>query len=208
MARPKELEVVVAWYTEDLSWIPPAADPAVTVYSKNGGLGVAPGERAWRVSQLPNVGREGHTYLRHIVDHYDDLADVTVFLQGDARPHSSPDVGSAVAALRSRDVQWFLNLGTDRVVTMTDFKCPHWTERGRDVTAAMYAELFVSAAPRQVAFGAGALFAVTRAAVRFRSLAFWRRCLQYLEGGVDPVEGYAMERLWPLLFEPGLRARL
>ncbi len=31
--------------------------------------------------QLPNVGRETHTYLHHIVSRYDSLADWTVFSQ-------------------------------------------------------------------------------------------------------------------------------
>ncbi len=31
---------------------------------------------------LANVGRESHTYLTHIVDHYDDLSEVTIFLPG------------------------------------------------------------------------------------------------------------------------------
>ena len=33
---------------------------------------------------LPNVGRESHTYLHHIVSNYDSLADWTVFSQAAA----------------------------------------------------------------------------------------------------------------------------
>jgi hypothetical protein len=29
---------------------------------------------------LPNVGNEGHTYLWHITEHWDTLADLTIFL--------------------------------------------------------------------------------------------------------------------------------
>jgi len=36
------------------------------------------------VHQLPNVGRESHTYLHHIVEHYDSLASWTVFSQAEA----------------------------------------------------------------------------------------------------------------------------
>ncbi|KAH0416767.1 hypothetical protein KCU90_g13301, partial [Aureobasidium melanogenum] len=36
---------------------------------------------ATRVIQLPNVGREGHTYLHHIIASWDDLATQTFFLQ-------------------------------------------------------------------------------------------------------------------------------
>jgi hypothetical protein len=44
-----------------------------------------------RVLNLPNVGREADTYLRHIVQNYEGcLADVTVFCQGNPFEHS-PD---------------------------------------------------------------------------------------------------------------------
>ena len=31
--------------------------------------------------KLENVGRESHTYLHHIVEHYDELAPWTIFTQ-------------------------------------------------------------------------------------------------------------------------------
>ena len=34
-----------------------------------------------KLIMLPNVGRESHSYLHHVVEHYDDLADWTVFSQ-------------------------------------------------------------------------------------------------------------------------------
>ena len=37
--------------------------------------------------RLPNVGRESHTYLHHIVANYDHLASVTVFTQGSISEH-------------------------------------------------------------------------------------------------------------------------
>ena len=33
-----------------------------------------------RTISYPNVGRESHTYLQHIIDNYDNLADINVFL--------------------------------------------------------------------------------------------------------------------------------
>ena len=38
----------------------------------------------------PNVGREAHAYLYYIVRHWDELALVTVFLQGDWPRHAPP----------------------------------------------------------------------------------------------------------------------
>jgi len=69
-----KLEVVLAQYSEDLSWAKPYEN-IMTVYCK-GGERCAPGSQ-----RLTNVGREGHTFLHHIVENYDKLADWTVFSQ-------------------------------------------------------------------------------------------------------------------------------
>lgn len=75
-----EVEVVVAHYDEDLTWISESAGkPNVryTVYSKSSNPPA--GSLA-----LPNVGRESHTFLSHIVKNYESLADWTVFTQAAA----------------------------------------------------------------------------------------------------------------------------
>ncbi|RYZ90483.1 MAG: DUF3431 domain-containing protein, partial [Proteobacteria bacterium] len=66
------IELVVARYLEDLAWlrnIPPQI--RATVYDKNADS-PHPG-----ALQLPNIGREAHTYLHHIVTRYDELAPIT-----------------------------------------------------------------------------------------------------------------------------------
>jgi len=64
----RPLQLVVAHCHEDLAWlsnVPPSFDKVV--YSK----AAAPPEGS---IPLPNVGREAHTYLTHIVNHYDTLS--------------------------------------------------------------------------------------------------------------------------------------
>jgi len=67
---------VLAQYNEDIAWSDSFANLR-TVYCK--GTDCADG-----AIRLPNVGREGHTFLKHIVDRYDSLADWTVFSQAEA----------------------------------------------------------------------------------------------------------------------------
>jgi hypothetical protein len=70
------VEVVASHFDEDLSWMSLHSSPRVqfTVYSKSPTPPV-------NSLPLPNVGREGHTYLHHIVKNYDNLAAWTVFTQ-------------------------------------------------------------------------------------------------------------------------------
>lgn len=81
------LDIVIARYAEDISWLQDVlaedsplwqqcSGVRVFIYNKGAPMpmvGLPP-----RVSvfchQLPNVGRESHTYLHHIVEHYDSYA--------------------------------------------------------------------------------------------------------------------------------------
>lgn len=77
------VEIVIANYEEDLSWmksIPENLYSRITIYNK-GSPKVYNIPRSTVIS-LPNVGREAHTYLHHIIQNYNSLADVTLFLPG------------------------------------------------------------------------------------------------------------------------------
>jgi len=73
-------ELVVAHYNEDMTWAEEWNNGGVhlRVYTK----GKVP--TGFKAEELPNVGRESHTYLTHIVKNYDALANWTVFTQGAA----------------------------------------------------------------------------------------------------------------------------
>jgi hypothetical protein len=83
-------EVVIALYKDDTSWVQGGIpDPWLpTVYHKYG-----PPRPLFPIHYrssvaLPNVGREAHTYMYHIIENYDSLADYTCFVQGNPLDHS------------------------------------------------------------------------------------------------------------------------
>jgi len=76
-------EIVVARYNEDLSWLKNLPKSIkITIYNKGND------DIEYSFIKLPNVGRESHTYLHHIINNYDKLADQTIFCQGDSIFHS------------------------------------------------------------------------------------------------------------------------
>ena len=80
-----EYEYVIAVYNEDLTWDKNIADHT-HVYDKSSGK--VRKDLEFFEWQNSNVGRESHTYLYHnIIENYDRLADVTVFLQGAINDH-------------------------------------------------------------------------------------------------------------------------
>ena len=52
----------------------------------------------YRVEAVPNVGRESETYLRHLVENYDALADYTLMLQDDTHVHVPCQQRAAICA--------------------------------------------------------------------------------------------------------------
>lgn len=78
----QSIELVIAKYQEDVSWAD-SLNPLIkkTIYDK----GDSKSDNA-----LPNVGRESHTYLHHIITQYDNLADLTIFSQGASHEDINP----------------------------------------------------------------------------------------------------------------------
>jgi hypothetical protein len=86
----KKIEIIIARYNEDLDWLKKIPKEfKITIYNKGQDdiENIPPNAT---IIKLPNIGRESHTYLYHIIENYDKLADKTIFCQGDSIFHS-PD---------------------------------------------------------------------------------------------------------------------
>lgn len=77
------VDLVIARYNENLDWTK-SIQYDLHIYNKGGKI---PGQI---VKELSNIGREAHTYLHHILSNWNNLADITIFCQGDPFLHS-PD---------------------------------------------------------------------------------------------------------------------
>jgi hypothetical protein len=77
------IQIVLARYKEDITWIedPPFNKYKVVCYNKGDDLPHCNKPKC-NVIPLPNIGRCDHTYLYHIINNYDNLANVTIFLPG------------------------------------------------------------------------------------------------------------------------------
>ena len=84
----KKVDLVIARYKENLDWLKKYSDRKfnkIYVYNKGKTDVVCPlkpesGDVIY--VKLPNVGRCDHTYIHHIIDKYDNLGDVTLFIKG------------------------------------------------------------------------------------------------------------------------------
>lgn len=197
------VELVIARYNEDVSW---AAGLNCTVYSKGDPTGL-PTEVV-----LPNVGREAHTYLTHIVKRWNDLADYTVFVQGDPTDHLGGNSIEAMMAERS--------LALPRVV-----RCCEWDTDGRLRHWGVWQERFAAGKLRKselsmaewfakyllidinglgsLAYTPGACFGVKRNVIQRRPKSFYQSVLGSIPDHHDPEEAYYLERAWMYFFLVG-----
>lgn len=94
------IELVVARYNENVDWTM-AYNDIVTLYNKGIGKLCA----LDTIVQLPNFGREGHTYLYHIIQSYDCLNDRTIFSQGDPFEHNKTFLFGIDNCIKTANVQ-------------------------------------------------------------------------------------------------------
>ena len=217
-----DFEIVVAHYNEDLAWLKPVIGHC-KVYSK-GGPKHTP-ELCFEVEALENIGREGHTYLHHIVNYYESLKDVTLFTQGRVDDHIQ------LTALEMKEKA--LEIKPGRVTTfphraMELFnlwdgipweKYPCWAKwsspegifKGKKApkTPAQYFGDFFDnfghdGPPMSIGFQPGAIFAVRRETIHQHPKETYQQRLEDLFLGdmesVDPETGHYLERFWPAMF--------
>ncbi len=192
-----QIEVVVARYCENISWVGnlPRGVRA-TVYDK-GGSGTG--------HTLPNIGREAHTYFFHIVQHYENLAPVTVFVQGHPFDHA-PDLHKLVrgwngASELEHGFFWLgFILDTDTADGGRLFRA--WSKnldgRGLDMKS-LFSEVFgVEEAPDVYRFKPGGQFAASADVIRQRPREFYEKCLE--QSVAFPDAAHCFERLWDRVF--------
>lgn len=189
------MELVVAHYRENLNWLS-FVDHPTTIYSKD-----KPAENS---IVLPNVGRESHTYLCHIVNNYHKFQEWTVFTQGYPFDHS-PDFLHKIhlnpANKQFMDQNLFLPLSSTYAhLTTKNYDDPFnvWRNKSlKETWAWLYPEIPV---PDAIISVFGGLFVVNRKAIYNRPIEFYRELLTMHE--TNYILPWVMENLWAYIFVP------
>ena len=223
------LEVVISMYKEPvedvrelvsrLKTVPETSGASVTIYIKDK---EADTERVRlsigvdKVIKLPNVGREGETYLNHINNRWDSLAKHTIFLQADI--HNPREFYTRLQKYFVARHTGFLSLGWSDVC-----KCEECGDRfswsdNAGLFPWYHSKISNSTECRNVLLSYKGQFVVSAARIRgiskmiyndlwhnFIDENSWAHKPDFLQGRPDsmsaPDFGYTMERMWNLLFQ-------
>jgi len=184
--------LVIARYREDVNWVYRVKNWDLFLYNKGElmvGLDSIP---------LPNVGRESGTYLHHLVEHYDRLADHTAFIQGHPFDHN-PELIEELHTFTGSGPFFIFPRHSHPAAERGLLRCDLTgapDHRGLPLEEFALSHKIVTPGD-QLLFAAGAQFIVSRDRIRQRPRSFYE---DLLKDSVDPISGYLLERLWPSIF--------
>jgi len=218
------VEIVVARYNEDVSWLNeyPFKCYRQIIYNK-GPLPAQCGDSVRCVVEtLPNVGRCDHTYLHHITSKYSSLANVTVFLSGSVQAVSwkKPIVDELMRLVNIKNDSVLLTISTParlpeqfEYFDVTSYRSSDPSNRNLNRNASMqlcperpfgnwYRKNFPKLPPTLPVIMWGSLFAMSREDIQQHSLDYYANLRDYLDTHQNPECGHYFERSWGAVFYP------
>lgn len=227
------VDIVISRYNEDINWLcddaikNQIADSGVktTIYIYNKGVNNVTPEfmRCYstivdlHVMQLPNVGRCDHTYLYHIINHYDNIADVTIFLPASCDMDTKIYKTTTVVQKAYQDIDTvFINEGGNIYDTMKDFQLSEWKSShtsnhiiNQDPSMELadprpfgkwYLKMFGDEARSYNYMTYFGIFAISRNDILSRSVEMYKKLISTVDKHHNPEAGHYLERSWSAVF--------
>jgi hypothetical protein len=217
------LDFCIARHKEDITW---TADlpGRVFVYNSVGWPFLFPRHvkvtADLRMPPAKNGGGEAGAYLRHILEHWDDLADTTVFTQGEWADHCvrlSGQMKSIWRGFLTRPAERWTPLGdTSKIRTDASLSQGPYTHHGKVLPRSPLVSwttgfavrdfcvyLFGKDYPDEYEITYGSIFAVPRRLITLRPKDFWQRAEDAVSHAPVTLETAILEHLWPVLFVEG-----
>ena len=167
---------------------------------------------------LPNVGRESHSFLYHIIENYDELAGVTIFIPGSGmdsiKQHKTLNVLNKTISTKDSVFMgmWYENVKK----SLSSFQISDWVGTSSTNQQALpsiscqpsnirpfgnwYEFYFQNTLINVVCYTS--TFSVTREDVHHRSKSFYEDLLATVSSHSNPETGHFMERSWLAVFHP------
>lgn len=215
----KSFELVISRFSESVNWLslPPynKNDVIKTVYNK--GKDDLEYSLPITVLPVPNVGRECHTFLHHIVTRYNSLSDCTMFVLGSCQDEGKITKTNQVfkLAYETRD-SVFVGVFYENLHRFKNFQIDEWTgsnssnaERNpsRQCLPASirpfglwYKEYFGKLVTNVVAYNS--IFAVSKEHILQHPIEYYQKFLDMVSTHPNPEVGHFLERSWVAIFSP------
>jgi hypothetical protein len=210
-------QIVVAQYEEDISWLNKELHNCIIYNKGKNGLNIN------NIIRLPNIGRESHTYLYHIINNYDKLADITVFTQGrisDHKPEYKNNLVNYILKIKKEAEQFGISKYGTHTYLPNDDSCVSAELNYNKNTNEYFLKdnyfqnkpiLFIDwfkkytkcDFPTILKWYGNAIFAVSKKWIHNKSKSYYEELIKQVDHHVNPTEGHLMERIWYYMFANG-----
>lgn len=199
-----DAKLVIARYSEDISWSDKYKNIRI-IYNKN------PNSPIENAITLPNVGREGHTYLYYIINNYDNLPKTVIFFQGSHEDHciypinyymENDDKFTALIFKRKESRNWEKNLFVKLMKKWYKYKSPSPVIDSKYSFGEFWDKYIQKPYPKDdiLKWTLSAFFAVDRELIRKNSKKYYQNLLNIMEKHNNPMEGFYLEKCWYYIF--------
>lgn len=219
--QPAKVQLIIARYNEDLDWLDEfdiTDDIEIIIYEKGDVTMPCKQRKNCRNYRLPNVGREYHTYLYHIIKNYKNLPDIILFGPGSLR--RADKFANFTYFFNNRDkVDQIYKVEQHNVPlndAVRDFRILHYqttNEQNRQKNSETqiqparfhpfgewYRRHFDPKKPiRKIVLGGVGIS--TRERIRKNPISFYKRIYKELSTSSNPEEGHYVERTWFAMFD-------
>lgn len=215
-------DLVIAYYKENLSWMKEFETYSfrkIYIYTKGKDPEPPFKKDNIEIIKLENIGRCDHTYIYHIVQNYNTLADVTIFCTGSIGnlPHKNDTLRIIVPKVFETKTSAFrVNHEPDYKTKYKGFKVNAWRSSNKNNQENIsrnsvhpatirpfekwYDKFFKGIDIQHVAYGG--VFAVSKPHIYHRKLEFYNDLLKEFPQHSNPEVGHYMERVWLAIFHP------
>lgn len=188
----------VAHYNEELSWLDKInSDVDIFVYHKKDDDSLQYNDKVIIDSNnfiLKNVGRESHTYLKHIIDNYDNLYDLEYFSQGFPKEYDFVDVVNNDNAQEYKQYSsWPQTIFSYDANIVENMRVPN--------TRNIWYDLFDYDPPKETIIIPHAFIKLDRKTILIHKKEVYEKCLDYFKDGrKNNFYAWSFEYFWALLF--------
>jgi hypothetical protein len=220
--KERTIDLVIAYYKENLDWLKEYKDIQFhKVYIYNKGPNKAP-EVHLNVPiieiKLENIGRCDHTYLYHIIENYNNLADITIFSPGSTRlPHKKAQFDFVAKKTNETKQTVFKGVYYNNVVKDNyDFQLEKWRSSNKNNNdgdeksklalanirpfGKWYENHFSNIHIHMINYFA--IFSVSKEHIKHHSLEYYKQLIKEFPNHSNPEVGHYFERAWVAVFDP------
>lgn len=223
---PKNIDIIISRYNEDLEWINeyPFNQFEYIVYNKGINENFCK-NNVKEIINLPNVGRESHTYLYHIVNNYDNLSDILICFPGslniECKKQKANKILICILFSKCMNTYFVGHHQNDIFETFKDFKLDNWKSsdlKNLEINSESQLQLcrlrpygkwyryfFGNIKARwHTYFG---IFSIDKRDVIQHPKIRYEMLLNIVSGSSNPEAGHYIERSWGAIFYPMIHTK-